>query len=753
MGCRQNLLKKYKRGSRTLISWFVSYIAVICVPILLSFFMFSYVGKILSGHIRQMQEDSVNQLKSVCDGKMEKIHVIGRQIAENPDITGFMEYEATQSGESKLAIQSVFKYLQAQMANENCISDIFIFSRKSRYLISPRQASNEMGSHGFDYERHFNRSEKELWEMLDHLNQPVLILEDSLGQSHLYYYSVIMSENIRNPDGWILIQLDLEAGNFQNGRVLEGIMTGNGIFYDIGRKKCYDGEIAEELKQMAPYTRIQKEGEDIFIAKVKSEAENWEYYCGIDTLSLFRNINHTRNAYICFILASSVISVLLAHYLAKKQYNPVLKLIEAIGQQHPAEPAGNEFEYLQKTFQTIARDRYALENQIDKEKDIIVNNILSRIIKGYYVSTAEIENALEQYCIHFPHHIFRMVLFSVDDYSNLFFDNDAKNKVETYDLVHFLIKNIATECMRETFEVVEPVECDNFVVLLVNYSSREEQAVEELIAEKSNKTREFLKDRMGLAVSWFCSFECIRLTELRSCYSECLMSMGDGGNIDREIDSNIRNRKEWRLVNFLKNGNLNSAEMVLRDIIQEVRETDGDAISARLYLFHILFLIRDASSGRAELAAGCDENKIMGIMNCYDNDRIADSMIRLFAMLKNNASAGEHVRPRAERIKEYIDTNYTSPDLSLSSIAEKFQISEGYVTRLMKKEYDMKVSQYVNEKRIERVKYLMKDDSLNINDIAEQAGFYSYRTMIRSFKQSEGVTPTEYRKKKDEKKE
>ena len=47
----------------------------------------------------------------------------------------------------------------------------------------------------------------------------------------------------------------------------------------------------------------------------------------------------------------------------------------------------------------------------------------------------------------------------------------------------------------------------------------------------------------------------------------------------------------------------------------------------------------------------------------------------------------------------------------------------------MKKEYDMKVSQYVNEKRIERVKYLMKDDSLNINDIAEQAGFYSYRKM------------------------
>ena len=133
-------------------------------------------------------------------------------------------------------------------------------------------------------------------------------------------------------------------------------------------------------------------------------------------------------------------------------------------------------------------------------------------------------------------------------------------------------------------------------------------------------------------------------------------------------------------------------------------------------------------------------------MNCCDNNRIADWLTQLLYMLQNNLAANEPLRPKAERIKDYIDTNYTSPGLSLSSIAEKFQISEGYVTRLMKKQYNMKVSQYVNEMRIERVKFLMKDASLNINDIAEQSGFYSYRTMIRSFKQAEGITPTEYRK-------
>lgn len=60
-----------------------------------------------------------------------------------------------------------------------------------------------------------------------------------------------------------------------------------------------------------------------------------------------------------------------------------------------------------------------------------------------------------------------------------------------------MIKNIATECMKEAFPVVEPVECDNFVVLLINYSSQEERKAEALIEEKSNKTKEFLKERMG----------------------------------------------------------------------------------------------------------------------------------------------------------------------------------------------------------------------------------------------------------------
>lgn len=753
MGYQEKLLKRYKQGGRTFVSWFISYLVVICVPILLSFFMFSYIGHILSEQIKQMQANSVNQLKYVCDGKMETVHIISRQIAENPEITGFMKYKTTESGESKLAIQAVFKYLQGQVANEACITDIFVFSRKSRYLISPRQASNEMGSMGFDYERHFNRSEKELWELLDHLNQPVLVLEDGQGQSQLYYYNVIMSEDIRNPDGWILMQLDFKAGNSSNERIWEGIMTDTGIFYDMSRRKSYKGEAADELKKIDSYTRIQNEGEDIFVAKTKSEVENWEYYCGIDTTSLFRNINHSRNAYVCFILISSVVSVFLAHYLAKKQYNPVLKLIEAIGRQHPPELSGNEFDYLQRAFQTITKERYALKNQIDEEREVIVNNILSRIIKGYYVSMEKIENTLEQYRIHFPYNLFRLVLFSVDDYSNLFFEKDARNKVDTVDMVHFLIKNIASEYMREAFETVETVECDNFVALLINYSGREEQNAEELITEKSDKTREVLNDRMGIAVSWFSSFECIRLTDLRSCYSECLMGIGDWGNIDKEIAYDIQNRKEWRLVNFLKNGNFINAENILRELVQEHEGADSRDALVRLYLFHILFLIQEASSDGSGHAAVCDEKKVIGIMNCCDNGRIADSLVQLVRTMKNDVETRESKRPRAERIKEYIDTNYTSPELSLSSIAGQFRISEGYVTRLMKRYYGIKVSQYVNEKRLERVKYLMKDDSLNINEIADQAGFYSYRTMIRSFKQAEGVTPTEYRRQKGERKE
>ena len=73
----------------------------------------------------------MNQLKYVCDGKMETVHIISRQIAENPCVIGFMGHETTESGESKLAMQAVFKYLQAQMANEVCIKDILCFPERA----------------------------------------------------------------------------------------------------------------------------------------------------------------------------------------------------------------------------------------------------------------------------------------------------------------------------------------------------------------------------------------------------------------------------------------------------------------------------------------------------------------------------------------------------------------------------------------------------------------------------------------------
>ena len=40
----------------------------------------------------------------------------------------------------------------------------------------------------------------------------------------------------------------------------------------------------------------------------------------------------------------------------------------------------------------------------------------------------------------------------------------------------------------------------------------------------------------------------------------------------------------------------------------------------------------------------------------------------------------------------------------------------------------------------------MEHTDLNIREISEQAGFYSYRTMIRIFRQYEELTPSEYRK-------
>lgn len=96
-------------------------------------------------------------------------------------------------------------------------------------------------------------------------------------------------------------------------------------------------------------------------------------------------------------------------------------------------------------------------------------------------------------------------------------------------------------------------------------------------------------------------------------------------------------------------------------------------------------------------------------------------------------------------ILNYIDQNYTSPDLTLDVIAQALSFSPSYLTRYFKEKQGVSLMQFIDQKRFSKSKQLLAETELSVKEIREQCGYTDAANFSRKFRQHEGITPKQYR--------
>lgn len=101
--------------------------------------------------------------------------------------------------------------------------------------------------------------------------------------------------------------------------------------------------------------------------------------------------------------------------------------------------------------------------------------------------------------------------------------------------------------------------------------------------------------------------------------------------------------------------------------------------------------------------------------------------------------------PVIQQVFNYIAENCTE-DLSLDSLALKFNISKYYLSHMFTKVYNVSVYRYILMCRIAMAQRLIVRNE-NLNDVAQSCGFNDYSNFLRAFVQITGNTPSKYRKR------
>ena len=95
-------------------------------------------------------------------------------------------------------------------------------------------------------------------------------------------------------------------------------------------------------------------------------------------------------------------------------------------------------------------------------------------------------------------------------------------------------------------------------------------------------------------------------------------------------------------------------------------------------------------------------------------------------------------------IKSYIN-DHLDKDISLDLLSGIFDLSSGYISRKFKETNNVSFVVYINKSRVKLAKELLVSTNGSMQAIAAKTGFLSASTFARTFRQYEGVSPSEYR--------
>lgn len=257
------------------------------------------------------------------------------------------------------------------------------------------------------------------------------------------------------------------------------------------------------------------------------------------------------------------------------------------------------------------------------------------------------------------------------------------------------------------------------------------------------------------------------------CYSrvEAYEALGNMSNLqeisyieDIYVSRNITTRKmesqKRRIIELFKNGQLVQLNADMEQLVENVRSESPvrrDSpypTSIRRTILEVLLDIMHICSD-----AGVDVEALIGPRDPYgtifNGNTATPILLEWFSNVVRelyHAMCQRYTHTENNMLniaKVYIENNLSNPALSLSQLSEVLGITPTYLSAFFIRETGVGFNEYITNSRIERAKQLLQQTNKKIGQIAIECGFRSASYFIVVFRKKNGVSPGEYRKRKN----
>ena len=539
--------------------------------------------------------------------------------------------------------------------------------------------------------------------------------------------------------------------------MIDGIDNGVMMFFDKKQNLLYSSdetitEMPEYVKKariLAGGTATDKRKGEVAICSMLPNNE-WLILYLIPESNYMQDLKNIRNMILIISILIMLTAVFGTGIIVKRLYKPVNDIIEEIEGKnlHTSKKHTriDEFNVISQSFNNIKHENEKLNTDIYRQNILNKDRVFEDIIegkKGQYI-----QSRLGKYGIELPYANFLVIIALPNKYGEFDRQNDTK-------LLYFAMINIFHE-MIETlnFGVSHEIEYNGMVAII----NTDNTALDDRLNDFFDEYMEIIESQLGISAYVGIGSIKNRLEDVKKGYREALealdFKMSDAENqvIFFEHLSEVNKyyypiEMEDQMIRLVEKGDFNSIDAILQKIISENNKMNVNGRIRKLLHYEMFGTVM-------KVAAYMHENESGKILFSELEEAIEDEK-KFMDVLKNKySSLCKRVSEKKKEdsdcdaviiYKEYIDNNYNDYNLSVSMLAEHFDVSQQTVFSLFKKNLGLSPTDYIANVRIECAKSLLKKTEMNNMQLAQFCGFMTDKTFVRTFKKITGITPKRYK--------
>ncbi|WP_199613832.1 helix-turn-helix domain-containing protein [Paenibacillus alkalitolerans] len=509
------------------------------------------------------------------------------------------------------------------------------------------------------------------------------------------------------------------------------------------------------------YLQDKISGKSYEIVFTTSQFNDWTYISVVPTAFITEKANKFRQFTLVAAILCLSVGLVISYFLSERIYRPInhmvgcLQLFErksALGDDTPKRE--DEIGFIDRIINYVYYENHHLKEEFQKNLPALQQKFLYDMLEGRTTSE-RLAEASEKLQLPFSFGAFQILVFEPVDFT-------LDDRISPYDIdIISEIDGFAAAISRSRFSVKSIAKRNSKIVSVVNldYHKLSPEVIDEFI----RKVTDHFQREYGRSFTVGVGNATQQVEDISYSYVDALSALqyklvkGQGSIIYVDEVRKLPERSfiysfdmEKRIINAVKICNTSALSEYLHSIWSDNLESGHSTPSTVMHLFHslagtVLRTMYEVGSTPEEVfGPSFDLHRELesreGIEEKKDCIEQAFQALVRWLQEKKEGQYAQLLR----QIESFTAEHYRR-DISLTMLSEAIGLSPSYVSSIFKDVTGMHYVDYINAKRIEQSKLLMRNTKESIAAISESVGFSSANTFIRVFKRHEGITPGQYR--------